>query len=460
MGKPSKQKSVKYDPVRAACVMALGMVLDRGWKSDEAITEVMGSSKFSDLDRRFMMQLCHGVIKMKRRLDHTYSFFLDRPKARVDRITRNILRLGLFQLLFTDRIPQGAAVSESVNLARGLVHTSRGAFVNAILRNYLREPEKVVFPHKSDKPEEYLGTYYSYPDWFVQYCLREFGPDRSESLLGRGNLPPTLTYRINRLRIHPKDLTEQFKKSKIDYEPGKYLSDFYYIKKQGLPLERELVDSGRVYIQDESAGIPVRLLNPRPGDGLLDFCSAPGGKASYAAALMHNQGRITAVDINLKRLEILVDNARRLGIQIIAPVVCDVLDFKGPSSSLILLDVPCSGWGVVGKHSDLRWSKTKDDSAKLAKTQGLLLRHAAELLVPGGIMVYSTCTIIRDENDQVVEEFLLEHPEFSIIKPKSFLPNELINERGFIKTYPDFDNLDGAFCVALKKKLGSGIKKR
>jgi len=439
--------------------MALGMVVDRGWKSDEAITEVMAGANFNELDRRFMMQLCHGVIKMKRRLDYTYSFFLDKPKARIDRITRNILRLGLYQLIFTDRIPAGAAVSESVNLARGLVHHSRGSFVNAILRNYLRAPEKVIFPDKAERPEEYLASYFSYPDWFVKYCLREFGLNRSEHLLARGNLSPTLTYRINRLRMQPNELTELFNKDNIDSEPGKYLNDFYYIKKQGLPLERELVESGRVYIQDESAGISVRLLNPRPGDGVLDLCSAPGGKATYAAALMHNQGRITAVDINLKRLEVLVDNARRLGIRIIAPVVCDVLDFKGPSSSLILLDVPCSGWGVVGKHSDLRWSKTSEDSANLARTQAKLLRHAAELLVPGGIMVYSTCTIIREENDQVVEEFLLEHPEFSIVKPGSFLPRQLVNERGFVKTYPDFDDLDGAFCVALKKRLGSGVKK-
>lgn len=459
MSKPSQKKSTKYDPVRAACIMALGLVLDRGWKSDEAISEVLAGGDFSELDRRFMLQLCHGVIKMKRRLDYTYSFYLDKPKARIDRVTRNILRLGLYQLIFTDRIPAGAAVSESVNLARGLVHGSRGSFVNAILRNYLRSPEKVVFPDKTEKPDEYLATYFSYPDWFVKYCLREFGLERSEKLLGRGNRAPSLTYRINRLQIHPEELAELFKKHKIDHEPGKYLRDYFYIRKQGLPLEKDLVGSGKVYIQDESAGIAVRLLNPRPGDGVLDLCTAPGGKATYAAALMHNRGRITAVDVNLKRLEILVDNARRLGIRIIAPVVCDVLDFKGPSSNLILIDVPCSGWGVVGKHSDLRWSKTREDSVKLARAQARLLSHAADLLLPGGILVYSTCTIIRDENDQVIEEFLLEHRDFSIVKPGTFLSRQLVNERGFVKTYPDFEELDGAFCVALKKKLGSERKK-
>jgi 16S rRNA (cytosine967-C5)-methyltransferase len=245
----------------------------------------------------------------------------------------------------------------------------------------------------------------------------------------------------------------------VEFRQGKYLKDYYLIRKQGLPLEKELIENGRVYIQDESAGLPVRLLNPKPRDSLLDLCAAPGGKATYAAALMHNQGRITSVDVNLKRLEMLVDNARRLGVSILAPVVCDVLDFKGPGAKRVLLDVPCSGWGVVGKHSDLRWSKTREDSNKLAEVQGKLLRHAADLVSPGGILIYSTCTIIRDENDQVVEEFLLERPDFMIDKAGTAFPRELVSERGFVKTYPDIENLDGAFCVRLKKKLGTAKKK-
>lgn len=458
MEKPSRKKASKYDPVRAAAVMALDMVFDRGWKSDEAISEILANSQFSALDRRFVLQLCHGVVKMRRRLDYMFSFFLDRPDARIDPITRNILRLGIYQLVFTDRIPPAAAVSESVNLARGMVHQSRGAFVNAVLRNFLRTPEKVVFPDRHEHPLEYLATYHSYPDWFVKYCVDEFGLERTENLLIRGNRSPVLTYRVNRLRYSPGQLIDILDKSQVEYQQGRFLKDYFHIKKQGLPLETELVDAGRVYIQDESAGFPVRLLNPRPREGILDLCSAPGGKGTYAASLMRNQGRITCIDVSVKRLETLVENCRRLGITIIAPVVCDVLDFRGPAGDKVLLDVPCSGWGVVGKHSDLRWSKSREDSIKLAESQRKLLRHAADLVNPGGALVYSTCTIIRDENDQVVEEFLLERTDFSIEKPGRFLPRELVNERGFIKTYPDFDDLDGSFCVRLKKKLGSDKK--
>ncbi len=459
MGPTSRNKSSNYDPVRAACIQVFGMVFDKGWKSDDAIKTITSHGRFSDLDKRFLRQLCHGVIKMQRRLDFSYSFFLKKPNIKIDKVTRNILRLGLYQLMFTDRIPAGAAVSESVNLARGMVHESRGAFVNAILRNYLRSPEKVVFPDKNEFPVEYMGEYYSYPDWFVEYCINEFGTEQTATLLARGNDSPHLTYRINRLRYNPDQLNELLKIHYIEYSQGKFLDDFYHIYRQGIPLEEELLEGGRVYIQDESAGMAVRLLNPKQRDSILDLCAAPGGKSTYSASLMHDQGRITAVDVSQDRLKVVVENARRLGITSIAPVVCDALDFKGPASNRILLDVPCSGWGVQGKHSDLRWMKDRSDSVKLSEIQAKLIRHAADLVTPGGILVYSTCTIIRDENDSVVEEFLLDRPDFEIDPPGKAIDPELVSERGFVKTYPNFDYLDGAFCVRLKKKLGSKTKK-
>jgi len=455
LGAPLKKRTVKFDPVRAAVIDVLHLVFDKGWKSDEAITEVIAAHQFSDLDRRFLLQLSHGIVKMKRRLDFSYSFFLEKPGARIDKITRNILRLGLYQLIYTDRIPAGAAVSESVNLARGLVHESRGAFINAILRNFLRTPDKVVFPNKAENPVAYLADFYSYPDWFAEYTLNEFGLERAEQLLARGNEPPRLTYRLNRLRCNHEQLISILDQHQVKYRQGQYINDYYHILESGLPLEAELLTEGRVYIQDESAGYAVRLLNPKQRDKILDLCAAPGGKSTYAAAMMHNQGRITSVDVSMERLETLVDNCRRLGITILIPVVCDVLDFKGPACNRVLLDVPCSGWGVVGKHSDLRWMKDRSESHKLARLQAELIRHAAKLVTPGGVLVYSTCTIIRDENDSVVEEFLLQHPDFSIDKPGKTIHRELISERGFIKTYPNVEGLDGAFCVRLKKKLGA-----
>ncbi len=451
-------RRAKYDPVRAECIRALGDVLDRGRKADDVISGVMQTNRFTELDRRFFLQLFHGVVKLKARLDHTFSFYLNHPDTTIDRRTRNILRLGLYQLIYTDRIPHGAAVSESVNLARGMVHHTRGAFVNAILRNYLRNPEKVVFPSRENNPVAYLALYYSYPEWFVEYCIKEFGIEETENILARGNRPPAMTYRHNPLKCSREQLEEILNSHAVPFENGEVLDDFYVIKKQGLPLERELIDTGYVYVQDQSAGIPVRLLNPQAGSHVLDLGAAPGGKSTYAAMRMGNQGMITAVDLNQARLETLVGNSQRLGTTIIAPVLCDILDFKGPKSSLVLLDALCSGWGVVSRHSDLRWAKSKDDIAHLAKLQAALILHSADLVKPGGMLVYSTCTIMRDENDQIVEEFLLKRPDFMIDPPGPEVPAHLVNERGFIKTYPQHDSLDGAFCARLKKKVGRNSK--
>lgn len=457
-GSPQKTDRGKYDPVRAACIEVLGMVFDRGWKSDNAITEIFKGTTFSDLDRRFLKQLCHGVIKMRQRLDYTYSFFLQKPNSNIDRLTKNILRLGLYQLIYTDRIPAGAAVSESVNLARAMTHQSRGAFVNAILRSYLRTPEKVVFPNREEYPVAYFSNFHSYPVWFVEYCLQEFGPDATDKFLARGNLSPQVTYRVNSLNYSSSQLEEILDQNQIEYKRGKYLNNYFGIRKHGLPLEKELIQTGRVYVQDESAGFAIKLLELEKKGDLLDLCSAPGGKATHAAMEMKNRGRITAIDSKVDRLEKVVENARRMGIMTIAPVVCNALDFKGPGSSQVLVDVPCSGWGVVGRHSDLRWSKSHNDTKKLAVLQGQLIRHAADLVLPGGKLVYSTCTIMREENDQIIEEFLLDRPEFKIDPPTNILPAELISERGFVKTYPNPDNMDGAFCVRLKKTLGVAQK--
>lgn len=443
------------DPVRAAAIQVIGSVLDKGQKTDEAIEQVAGESNFNELDGRFLRQLCHGVVKMKRRLDFTGSFYLKKPDYKLDKTIQNILRLGFYQLLFTDRVPASAAVSESVNLARTLVSASHASFVNAVLRNYLRHPEKVVFPDRTAEIEKYLALFYSYPDWFTKYCCEQFGAEPAEKLLLSGNRTPGVTYRVNPLRASRENIASLFDEHKITYHTGKYLTDFYHLNRAGLPLEKELIATGMVYVQDEAAGLAVKLLDPQPGEYILDLAAAPGGKATYAAALMNNKGSITALDTNRKRLQVLVENTSRLGVNIINPIHCDLLDFTGPAADRVLLDALCSGWGVVGRHSDLRWSKTAEDSAKLSDIQLKLLCHAANLVKPGGVLIYSTCTIINRENDEVIQRFLNERLDFMIEPAASWIPEELVDTNGAVKTYPVGADLDGAFCVRLKKRFGT-----
>ncbi len=448
--KGKRQK--KFDPVRATAIEAL-LLIENGVATDRALVKVMDGKTFRSIDKRFLLQLVNGTTKMRRRLDHEIKFYLARPAMKLPPRLVNILRLGFFQLHYTDRIPAAAAVSESVNLALYMTDRSRANLVNAVMRSALREPEKVVFVDKHEYPVKHLGDFYSFPDFLVQYAISEFGIERTEKMLVAFNAPPHVTYRVNFLKTKPDEVANLLQKNNIEFSYGKYLPEFIHINESGLPLRSELIDTGKVFVQDESAGLPVRLLNPKQGMNMVDLTTAPGGKATYAAIRMRNKGRVTAVDKSQLRLQLVQENAQRLGIKIISPVVCDMLLFEGGMFDRVLLDPPCTGWGTAGKNSDLRWTKTKEDIVNLSKIQTSMLQHAGKLVKPGGILVYSTCTILRAENDQIVEEFLLKNPRFEIDTAREYFDDDLVTSRGFVKTYPLVGDMDGSFCVRLKKKL-------
>ncbi|MFQ5499195.1 MAG: 16S rRNA (cytosine(967)-C(5))-methyltransferase RsmB [Candidatus Zixiibacteriota bacterium] len=449
----TRQKSgtSQYDPVRAAAVEAL-ILIQQGGQAEDAISSVSSDRGFRPLDIRFIMQLVNGTTKMRRRLDHEIKFYLARPSKDLPLKLTNILRLGFYQLHFTDRIPDAAAVSESVNLARYMTDRSKANLVNAVMRASLRQPEKVIFADRGEDPVKYLGDYYSFPDYFVKYCLSEFGSERTEAALREFNAVPRLTYRVNYLKAKPEEVTEILAKNDVAFAPGNYLPEYIHIEQGGLPLESELIATGKVFIQDESAGLATRLANPRPGGKVLDCAAAPGGKATHMAIRMRNRGRITALDKSHERLRLVLENAERLGIKIISPVVSDMFDFKEEGFDRVMLDPPCSGWGTAGKHADLRWAKSEDDIVHLSRIQSKMILKAAKSVKPGGILIYSTCTIIRAENDQVVEEFLLRRRDFEIDSPRGLVPAELVTSRGFVKTYPALAGIDGAFSARLKRK--------
>jgi len=440
-----------YDLVRAASLEAI-VHIQQGQQIEYAIDGVLRGKIFRPIDVRFFLQLVNGTVKMRRRLDHEIKFFLAKPSIELSIKLANILRLGFYQLLFTDRVPQAAAVSESVNLARKFLDQSQAKLVNAVMRAKVRNPEKVKFVSKEDDPVKFLGDYYSYPDYFLKYCLQEFGVERTERLLVEYNRPPKVTYRVNHLKAKEEEVGAILRENGIEFSTGRFLPEFLHMHASGLPLESELIKTGKVFVQDESAGLAVRLLNPKPGTEVVDLTSAPGGKATYAAVRMRNKGRVTAVDKSHQRLQVVVENAKRLGIKIISPVAADMAEFEGGPFDRVVLDPPCSGWGTAGKHADLRWAKSPEDIENLVRIQTKMIDRAARLVKPGGVMVYSTCTIIRAENDQIVEEFLLRNPEFEIESAEQYFDSSVVNVRGFVKTYPDFEDFDGAFCARLRRR--------
>ena len=445
------ERRKKFDVVRAAALEAL-IVIEQGEQTDSAISSVMEGKNFRPIDKRFLLQLVNGTTKMRRRLDHEMRFFLSRPNAELPPRLANILRLGFYQLRFTDRIPAAAAVSESVNLALHMTGRSRANLVNAVMRASLREPQKIRFAGKKEDPVKYLGDYYSFPDYFVEYCLKEFGYVQTETLLQQANLPPHVTYRVNALKTKPDEVANTLQRAGIEFSYGRYLPEFIHIEESGLPLDNELIKTGKVFVQDESAGLAVRLLDPKESELVVDLTAAPGGKTTYMAIRMKNTGQVTAVDKSRQRLKVLMDNAKRLGLKNTISQATDMFNFVGGPYDKVLLDPPCTGWGTAGKHSDLRWAKTPDDVRKLARIQTNMLNKASKLVKPGGALVYSTCSIIRAENDDIVEEFLAHNSDFELDSAKGKFADDVVSAEGYIKTYPAFEKLDGAFAARLKRK--------
>lgn len=448
--RPAPEGTHKYDAVRGAALEAL-LRVENGEELDVVVNHEISHREFRPIDTRFFLQLVNGCVKAKRRLDAELRFFLAKPSQVPPIKLIVILRLGLYQILFMDRVPPPAAISEAVNLAHRYTNEKLAKVVNAVLRARLREPERIQFPDKVKQPVQYLAEFYSYPDYFVEYCLAEFGFEKTEQLLTEYNRPPRVTYRVNLLSQKTEELLPILAEHKIEFTPGKFLPEFLHLHASGLPLEAELLKTGKVLVQDEGAGLCVRLLNPKPDDQILDCTAAPGGKTTYAAIRMRNKGKITALDKSNQRLEIVAENAKRLGIKIIQPMVADLSDFEGGPFDRVMLDPPCSGWGTAGKHADLRWAKRPEDIVNLSKLQARLIDKAAKFVRVGGTLVYSTCTIMRAENDQVVEEFLQRHKNFELEPAGELLPPELVSDKGYLKTYPGIPGLDGSFAARLRR---------
>lgn len=450
--KESARKPGAYDPVRGAVVIALAAYDKKGVSFEAAQSQALSLLEMDSRDRRFFKRLLNGATKMRRRLDYQLRFYLARPSEKLAGKLHNILRLGLYQLQFVDRVPPSAVVDESVKLARYFFGDAKARMVNAVLRAYLRDPNKAVFADSGEEPVKYLADSHSYPDYFVEHCLKEFGFAGAARLLTVMNQPPALTIRVNLLKAKAPEVEAALTEAGVTFKKGEYLEEFYTLDEASIEQIRPLLDEGMIYVQDQSAGIAVRLLNPRPGMTMLDLTAAPGGKTTYAASRMRNKGRITAVDKSRKRLEMLVENCERMKVKIVSPVVADAVQFTSDEPfDRVLVDPPCSGWGTAEHHPELRWEKSEQDIAQMNKIQRKLLEKGAEMTKPGGILVYSTCTIMRAENDQIVEEFLVRHKNFTLESAEELFDKSLVSERGFIKTYPAMERLDGAFSARIKR---------
>jgi 16S rRNA (cytosine967-C5)-methyltransferase len=410
----------------------------------------------SEQDIAFLTELVYGVVRWLGKLDYIIGLFASKVKKKE---VLNILRLGVYQLLFLDGVPDYAAISETVNIAKNVYGGKVGNFVNAVLRELVREKKNISYPEKEHDLITYISVKDSFPKWLVERWIKVFGFTYAEKLCQSLNQVPPFTIRVNSLKTTRFELIERLQNRGIELIPCKYSLDGITILSKCDPASIPEFDLGLFTVQDEAAQLVSFLLDPKPGDRILDACSAPGGKTTHIAELIRNKGEVVALDINKSRLRLVKLQAKRLGIEIIKTVLADSSAGNGTkefelSFDRVLVDAPCSGLGTLKRNPDAKWRKTERDILELSEIQFKILSEVSKMVKPRGVIVYAVCTLMPEENERLCERFLRENTEFKIDTCiKSIFPfdSTLLKGRGFFVSDPVLYNMDGFFAVRFKR---------
>ena len=397
-------------------------------------------NELSNLDIGFISELVYGVITWKLTLEYIVQKYSKIKIKKMSEWVKNILMLGSYQIIFLDKVPKSAAVNESVNLCKKYNYKSAN-FVNAILRKIEKSDYQNIDDIKEINKRISLKT--SMPEWFVDKLINEYGAKEALEICNDLNLRPNNTVRINRL------------KGNLEIGNQAILDDFRTITGTKNIVKMLEYINGNISIQDESAGLSSFILNPKEGETVLDACSAPGGKTTYLAEIMNNTGSIIAWDIYEERLKQVDENAKRLGINIIKTEVKDASIYDkayDKKFNKILLDVPCLGLGVIRRKPDIKWNRNEENIDEITKIQYQILKTCSKYLKDDGILVYSTCSILKEENINIIEKFL-EEEDFEIVDISDKVKKDFkyVNEKNTIELFPN-EKHDGFYIACLKRK--------
>ena len=441
------------DKARERALKIINAVHEREAYANVALAKELKKGGLSEMDRRFVTELVYGTVKAGETLDWIIRRYINRPLSKVDPMVRDILRMGVYQLRYMDKVPASAACNESVELAKLVGHVGQAKFVNGVLRTMVREPEKGAFPSGKGQATVQLALEKQHPEWLVRRWIKEFGYEEAHQLCSFNNAQPPLTVRTNTLKTNRSELMLELVADGVECESSQLTPEGIVIKSHGALDSMRALQEGYCQVQDESSMLVAHVVDPQPNELVLDVCSAPGGKTTHIAALMRNQGRIVAGDIYQHKLDRIMDNAQRLGITIIEPMLMDAREVwqEFPQQAdRVLVDAPCSGLGVLRRKPDSRWRKSKELLSELPKLQLQILKSAGAAVKPGGLLVYSTCTIAREENQDVVKAFLEMAGEFSLVNAGERLP--VPREDDMVQLYPQRDGTDGFFIACMRRK--------
>jgi 16S rRNA (cytosine967-C5)-methyltransferase len=412
---------------------------------------------FEARDRAFATELVYGALRWQGRLDWIIDRYARVNPRRMALPVRVLLRLAAYQLLFLDRVPPAAAVHEAVELAKASQPQHIVRFVNGVLRSIARERETLKSATAEGSPAEQVAMRHAYPVWVVERWLRELGSEETGTLCHAGNQVAPTTIRTNTLKTTPGALATALKELGLSVEPGRFAPEALHLKAVRTDLSSlPEYARGEFQVQDEASQLVARLLDPKPGERVLDACAGMGVKSTHLAQLMENRGEIVAVDNQGWKLSRLAENARRLQISCLHTVEGDLLSLDRLAGGFdrVLVDAPCTGLGVLRRNPDIKWKVGPKDCRRLHLLQTELLGRAADLVRPGGVLVYATCTLTAEENEGTAQAFLAEHRHFFREDGRAILPpscGDVVDEDGSLKTWPHRHGVDGFFAARLRR---------
>ncbi len=401
----------------------------------------------SPQERNFLTALLYTAVERKITYDYYINSLSERSPEKIDLYTRNILRLGICQIVGMDKIPDFAAVNETVKLAR---NKGEGGFVNGILRAVIRNKENLPMPKREKNSARYLSVLHSFPLWIVKRFIGLYGEDECERLLEAFNKSGTTDFTVNTLKITRNKLISRLSELGYNAYPSPFSDNSVRACGSIDPKSIEGFSEGEFFVQDSACAAAITTLAPKAGERLADVCACPGGKSFAAAILMGDKGEISSYDIHESKLSLIESGAERLGLSVISTAVCDgaqgVMEKFGTLDKVIC-DVPCSGLGVLGKKPDIRY-KSEDSLNELPELQLSILKASAKYLKAGGRLLYSTCTLNPEENQDVVKKFLEKAPDFHTV---DFSIGEHKSRNGSFTFVPHIHNTDGFFISILEK---------
>lgn len=441
------------DKARLVAVKTLYDIEKKGAYSNLKLSYYFKKYDLEAADRGFSTEILYGTIRWKKRLDYTIKKFSNVKIKKISLWTLCCLRTAIYEMYFLNRVPDYAAVNQAVELTK-IKSEKDASFVNAILRNIIRNKEDFYNIKIQDKIQK-MAVEYSQQEWFIKKLIKDFGEKKAKQILEKSNKAPLLTLRVNTLKTTREALENKLLDYGCKVQTG-VLNDSLKVK--GLSSIEKCTEfiNGEFSIQDESSMLAAICLSPSSGEKVIDMCSAPGGKSTYMGEIMKNTGEINSFDIHEHKLKLINEAYTRLGITTIKEKLNDAtiinedyIDY----ADKILVDVPCSGLGIIRKKPEIRWNIKEEDITSLRDIQIKIINNASKYVRPLGEMVYSTCTISKEENEEIIESFLKENNNFEMVDISDYIPFEIESaKKGYIKLLPGEYDTDGFFIAKLKRK--------